>query len=354
MNDTRSFFIGGIALEDQTKNTKKYTKEDIEKAAALDIVDYCMQNGIPVKSDSERYYRLVDHDSLIIDRKKNQFYWNSRGVNGNVINFVQEVEGASFPGAMQRLLEGEKDYEKASEVKYVSEPYDYEQFSKKEVSNFDRAKEYLVNDRKIDPQVVDALHNKGLIKQDKYNNVLFLWKDRETGAVMGGSEQGVVKSDKYKRGTWKNTQKNSTANYGFNVLNGEPRNLKFFESSIDLLSYVSLHKKDLKDTHLVSMEGLKPQVIFNYYMKSQERIGDAPDSLSLCVDNDKAGKAFVERLIHFRYEKNDGSIVAFKPEYPKAPEEAKKWDWNDECKRIAKQEEQGRLTAYLQKMGRER
>ncbi|MCO4220202.1 DUF3991 domain-containing protein, partial [Bacillus sp. 10017] len=172
-------------MENQTKNTKKYTKEDIEKAAALDIVDYCMQNDIPVKSDSERYYRLVDHDSLIIDRKKNQFYWNSRGVNGNVINFVQEVEGASFPGAMQRLLEGEKDYEKASEVKYVSEPYDYEQFSAKEVSNFDRAREYLVNDRKIDPQVVDALHNKGLIKQDKYNNVLFLWKDRETGAVMG-------------------------------------------------------------------------------------------------------------------------------------------------------------------------
>lgn len=354
MNDTRSFFIGGIVMENQTKNTKKYTKEDIEKAAALDIVDYCMQNDIPVKSDSERYYRLVDHDSLIIDRKKNQFYWNSRGVNGNVINFVQEVEGASFPGAMQRLLEGEKNYEKASEVKYVSEPYDYEHFSNKEVSHFDRAKEYLVNNRKIDPQVVDALHNKGLIKQDKYNNVLFLWRDHETGAVMGGSEQGVVKSDKYKRGAWKNIQKNSTANYGFNVLNGEPRNLKFFESSIDLLSYASLHKQDLKDTHLVSMEGLKPQVIFNYYMKSQERIGDVPDSLSLCVDNDQAGKSFVERLIHFRYEKNDGSIVAFTPEYPKTPEEGQKWDWNDECKRVAKLEEQGRRTTYLQQMGRER
>lgn len=100
----------------------------------------------------------------------------------------------------------------------MSEPYDYEQFAQKEVSHFDRAKEYLVNDRKIGPQVVGALHNKGLIKQDKYNNVLFLWKDRETEAVMGGSEQGVVKSDKYKRGAWKNIQKNSTANYGFKGL----------------------------------------------------------------------------------------------------------------------------------------
>lgn len=348
------FFYGGIAMEQQKKNTKRYTEEEIEKAASLDIVDYCMQNDIPVKSDSERYYRLAEHDSLIIDRKKNQFYWNSRGVNGNIINFVQEVEGASFPGAMQRLLEGEKDYEKASEVKYVSEPYDYEQFSKKEVSHFDRAKEYLVNDRKIDPQVVEALHNKGLIKQDKYNNVLFLWKDRETGAVMGGSEQGVIKSDKYKRGAWKSIQKNSTANYGFNVLNGEPRNLKFFESSIDLLSYASLHKRDLKDTHLVSMEGLKPQVVFNYYMKSRERLGDEPDSVSLCVDNDNAGRAFVDRLIHLRYEKNDGRVVVIKPEYPKAPEGEKKWDWNDECKHVIKQQELGRKAAYLQQVSRER
>ncbi|MFK4329105.1 uncharacterized protein YkuJ [Bacillus sp. RC97] len=101
--------------------------------------------------------------SVIIDGKKKQFYWNSRGVNGNIINFVQEVEGA-----MQRLLEGEKDYEKVSEVKYVNEPYDLEKILKKEVSHFNRAKEYLLNDRKISSQVGNALHNKGLIKQVMY------------------------------------------------------------------------------------------------------------------------------------------------------------------------------------------
>lgn len=237
-------------------------------------------------------------------------------------------------------------------VKFVAEPYEYS--SEKEVSRFDRARHYLVQDRKIDPEVVDALHKKELIKQDKYNNVLFLWKDRENGAIMGCSEQGVVQSDKYKRGTWKMIQKNSTLNYGFNALKGEPRNLKFFESSIDLLSYASLHKHNLKDTYLISMEGLKPQVVFNYYMKSSERIGDVPDSLSLCVDNDQAGRNFVEKLKYFRYAKNDGSIVSFKPEFPKAPSEAQKWDWNDECKRVAKQREQGRQAAYLQQMSRER
>ncbi|EJQ43587.1 hypothetical protein IEQ_04915 [Bacillus cereus BAG6X1-2] len=246
-----------------TAKSKTYSKEEIEKASSLDIVDYCMQNDIPIKCDSERYYRLVEHDSLIIDRKKNQFYWNSKGVNGNIINFVQEVEGASFTGALQRLLDEEKNYEKSSDVTFVAEPYEYEKFAEKEVDRFDKARDYLIKGGKIDEQVVDALHKKGLIKQDKYNNVVFLWKDRETGEVMGESEQGVVHSDKFKRGSWKSIQKNSTPNYGFNVLNGEPKNLKFFESSVDLLSYASLHKKDLQDTHLISMEGLKPQVVFN-------------------------------------------------------------------------------------------
>lgn len=350
---TVPFCMGGLNVTETTK-ARTYTEEEIKKASSLDIVDYCMQNDIPIKCDSERYYRLVEHDSLIIDRKKNEFYWNSKGVNGNIINFVREVEGASFPGALQRLLDGEKDYEKSSEVTFVSEPYEYEKFAEKEVDRFDKARDYLIKERKIDEQVVDVLHKKGLIKQDKYNNVVFLWKDRETGEVMGGSEQGVVKSDKYKRGSWKSIQKNSTPNYGFNVLNGEPKNLKFFESSVDLLSYASLHKKDLQDTHLVSMEGLKPQVVFNYYMKSCERIGDVPDSLSLCVDNDKAGKAFAERLIHFRYEKNDGSIVSFQPEYPKAPKEEQKWDWNDECKRVSNKREQERRAVYLQQVSRER
>ncbi|PFR53453.1 hypothetical protein COK29_30345, partial [Bacillus cereus] len=82
--------------------------------------------------------------------------------------FVQEVEGASFPGALQRLLDEEKNYEKSTDVTFVSEPYEYEKFAEKEVDRFDKARDYLIKDRKNDEQVVDALHKKGFIKQDKY------------------------------------------------------------------------------------------------------------------------------------------------------------------------------------------
>lgn len=316
-----------------------YKAEEIKKAESVDIVDYCMQNGIDVKSDNERYYRLTDHDSCVIDRKKNAFFWNSRGRGGNVINFLQEYEGIHFKEAMQRLLEEDK-YQQSSKVEFVVEPYEYN--PAKEVSYFDKAKSYLTKERKIDPTIVDDLHDRGLLKQDNRNNVLFLWKEYEQ--VMGCSEQGTIKTDKLKRGSWKSIQKNSTANYGFNVKYGEPKNLKFFESSIDLLSYASLNKEKLQDTQLISMEGLKHNTVTNYLLKSREELGDTPDSVSLCVDNDKAGKTFVEKFQYLQIKKNDGSKYDFDLEFP-TMDGCK--DWNDQLKKASSQREYARQQQYL-------
>ncbi|MDM5335768.1 DUF3991 domain-containing protein [Fictibacillus enclensis] len=302
-----------------------YQEEHIKKATEIDIVDFCHQNNIDISSDNSRYYRLVDHDSCVIDRKKNLFYWNSRGKGGNVINFVQEVEGTSFIGAMKRLLDEESTYESNSLVTYVNEPYEYSATREREC--FDQARDYLIKERKIDPEIVDDLHDKGLIKQDIYNNVLFLWKDYEN--VMGCSEQGTVQSNRFKRGTWKSVQRNSTANYGFNVLYGQPKNLKFYESSVDLLSHATLNKEKLKDTWLISMEGLKHNTVFNYISKAEQRLKDAPESVSLCVDNDKGGLVFVEKLNMMEVRRKDGTTHSFIKEL--APEGK---DWNEYLKSV--------------------
>lgn len=302
-----------------------FSKEEITKASSVDIIDYCQQNNIEVVSDNERWYRLGEHDSLVIDRLKNYFYWNSRQVGGNTIKFLQEVEGCSFKEAMCRLADEDNKYQNIAEVEYVVEPYEYNH--ENESSHFDKARNYLVNTRKIDAQIVDNLHKQGLIKQDKKNNVLFLWKEHEH--IMGCSEQGTVHSDNFKRGSWKSIQKNSTANYGFNVLYGQPKHLKFFESSIDLLSYATLNKDKLNDMHLVSMEGLRESTIMKYFMRDCKLLGDAPDSVALCVDHDKAGLNFIKTL---KFQKKDGSTHDFIVELPKPPSNEKKWDWNDECK----------------------
>ncbi|MCM3033690.1 DUF3991 domain-containing protein [Niallia sp. MER 6] len=312
-----------------------FTKEQIKHAEAIDIIDYCEQNGIDVKSDNERYYRLVEHDSCVIDRRKNAFYWNSRGKGGNVINFVQEIEQTNFMGAMNSLLNKEYEYQNNKNVKFISEPYEYS--AENEVDTFDKARDYLVKERKIDSAIVEYLYNQGIIKQDKKNNVLFLWKDYEN--VMGCSEQGTVHYDKFKRGSWKSIQKNSTANYGFNFLNGEPKNLKMFESSVDALSYATLNKGKIQDTWLISMEGLKYNTVLNYVIKAKERLGDAPDNVSLCVDNDAGGKAFIEKLSMIQIKRKDGSMYDFDHELPNNKSGK---DWNEQLKFEVKHREQER------------
>ena len=227
-----------------------------------------------------------------------------------------------------RALNG-GDYEKIQDVEFKKDPY---QYTTKEVP-FNEAKHYLINERKIDTGIVTSLNAKGLMVQDERNNVVFKWcKD---GEIVGASEQGIIKSDRYKRGSWKHVQESSENGQGFNFTIGKPENLKIFESSIDLLSYASIHKAELHDTRLVAMEGLKTSTVVTSINDSMETLGDSPKSISLCVDNDKAGHKFMKQFSSMQFKNNDGEIIPVTSEFPKIPEEKQvegidKWDWGNE------------------------
>lgn len=66
-----------------------YSQEEIDQAAAVDIVGLAQEHGMELTNETERFYRLVKHDSLVIDRAKNYFHWNSQGFGGNSIKFAQ-------------------------------------------------------------------------------------------------------------------------------------------------------------------------------------------------------------------------------------------------------------------------
>lgn len=319
------------------KTNKKFvSKEEIASAKQVDIVDYATSNGIPLIKDSERYYRWAEHDSLVIDRKENFFNWNSQGIDGDSAQFAQTVGGiGSFPEAVQVLNGGE--YEAHSAESVPQEPYYYD--STREVIDFSKARDYLVNERKADPKIVDVLHKNGLLAQDKYNNVVF--KAVEDGEVVGASEQGTVRNENYKRGSWKHIQENSKKGTGFHFTVGKPENIKFFESGTDALSYASINKAEIQNTRFVSMDGLKPDTVLNHTEKAVAELGKVPNSVSLCVDNDPAGtnfserKSFVEKFNMLQLQREDGTMVQFEKEMPEIPlqkqaEGIEKWDWTDE------------------------
>lgn len=60
-------------------------------------------------SDNSRWARTAEHDSLIIDREKQVFFWNSRQIVGDALIWLTKVKGLSFAEARKQLAEY-KDY----------------------------------------------------------------------------------------------------------------------------------------------------------------------------------------------------------------------------------------------------
>lgn len=305
----------------ESQKTYKTFSEQIAFAKTVSILDIALKNGIDLIQDSKKQYRLADNHSLVITADKNLFIENNGNFGGGPIDFVQKVVGIEdFKSAVHHITDSE--YEISDVAPSEQREFTY---NKENERDFVRAKKYLIDDRCIDEEIVSVLHNKGLLQQDKRNNVLLLWNDH--GKIAGCSEKGTIPDS-----TWKHIQAGSDSKIGFNVRNGEPKKLKFFEAGVDLMSYMSLNKSDLKDTWFVSMEGLKPETVYHYLEEAQQVSPSGIEEIALCVDNDEAGKAFFDKFQQFTFNQKEKAPLEFQAEFPQAPvgQETQKWDWNNE------------------------
>jgi len=56
-----------------------------------------------LESDGPRYWRAREHDSLVIDERKQRWYWNSRDLGGDALDWLTEVCNLTFKDALNRL-----------------------------------------------------------------------------------------------------------------------------------------------------------------------------------------------------------------------------------------------------------
>lgn len=298
---------------------KKPTK--VDRCKEIDIVDFARSKGLGV-TNKGRDYRLEDHDSFVFDRRKQRFYWNSQGISGDIIElsklfFVDESikdPKERFQKAVDVILNDGQSVEKVSNLHFEQAPYEHHPEDYQPLS--EKGRSYLTDVRKLPDNVIKGLEKSELImeikpkaerknylvRDDRLDNaVVFLWKDQNTKEVTGATYQGTeVNFEKFpERGTYKHIDKDPTPNEGFNWKFGEPKNLKFFESCIDLTSYAATNRENLKDTWLISMDGLKQNVVANYFAQAVRDLTPSeefPRSLEICVDNDAAGQMFFERV----------------------------------------------------------
>ena len=331
-----------------------------EAAKNLSILSVAEQLGMELKRTGNYSYTWTEHDSFVIDVRKNDFHWNSRSEFGDVIQLVQTIRGVSYKEAMHFLDTGEfREVDLVAQTA-VKEPFHYS-LEKYEHSDFNASRSYLRTQRGLSDDTINFFLSQGSMaeatrkKGDYFEPVIvFKYKDN-TGFLAGASLQGVVENRVHypERGRLKQIMKNSDGQLGFSVDIGKPKRLVFAEAPIDLMSYYELHKPTLQDVRLVAMDGVKEGIISRRFMelyaemngksyqidqntgKALETVvnttdyfkdGQHQDMITLAVDNDAAGQNFITRL----QEKGIPVQIAIPP-ILQADQE--KEDWNDFLKR---------------------
>jgi len=326
-----------------------------EEAKNMNILDVANSLGMNMLKSSRNEYYWDEHDSFKINTSKNMFRWYSKDIGGDVIQMIQTLRGVSFREAINYLDTGNFEEAKVQEV--TREPFKY--LLEKYETDFDNGRRYLKEIRGLSDNTIDFfLKEKALALvnrkyQDGYSEQVLVFKYFDDNQnIIGGTLQGIVPNkDKYEgKGYLKQIIYNSDGTAGVNVTVGEKADrLIFFEAPIDMMSYYELNKHNLNNVKLISMDGLKESTIARYltehiitdeamkktldfsntvgYMNFIIKDTDYfdgnknADVITLAVDNDSAGRNFIEKL--------EKIGLKFQTELPPQLKNKEKTDWNE-------------------------
>lgn len=334
----------------------------IEELKALSILEVAESLGMNLQRTGSYTYAWKEHDSFTINVRENYFNWFARSNGGDVIKMVQVVqeeltgEKLSFKQAKHFLEKGSFDVVDVTNVpekeafSYYLEPYE---------TKFIEAREYLKDVRGLSDETIDFFVEKNVLSQatkktgDYYEPVIVFKSLDNQGEVIGASLQGIKENhDLYERGRLKQIMRASDGMTGMHVDIGTPKRLVFAEAPIDLMSYYELHKDRLEDVRLVAMDGLKESTVSRHVAELLSETGAIngdveeaklptflanmavvttffhdnkhQDLITLAVDNDDAGRTFIERL--------EGKGIGLTQDLPPLRQNQDKMDWNDYLK----------------------
>lgn len=299
----------------------RITDEQKERANLVNLPQFLMSHGFDLKKVGKEYV-WKEHDSLHIKDngpwERGQWFRFSENKGGDNIGLLREYMDMSFLDAVEALTEEHIDRTYTPSRTYESKPVQQtaRELSLAEADNCRRVFAYLCKTRRLDYDMLSALVKKGTISQEeKTGNVLFKYYD-DQGKIIGAEKVGTSTEQKFK-----GIAKGSAGGHGFEVVRGTGEKAFFFESAIDMLSYLQMHSKKLDNCRLVSMMGVKPNIVLDTML----RHNIAPENVFLCSDNDTAGNEFARRL---------------QEQYPDmkriiTPDTYK--DWNDMLRNIPKQ-----------------
>ena len=352
-------------MTEQESRRGKTRRERVEFARSRDILDVANELQMELVR-SGRDYRWKEHDSLVISPDKNLWKWFSRNTGGDAISLVETIKEVDFNQSVDFLNDG--NFKEFQMVERAQEDFKY--YLEKYEQPFSAGRDYLRNQRGLSDETIDYFLKQGVLAQanakldyfaegndgfttNAIEPVIVFKSLSSSGEVVGASLQGIQENwEKWpKHGYAKVIMKNSDPMTGIHVDIGSPKRLIFTESPIDLMSYYELHKDSLQDVRLVSMDGLKESTIGRHLSQIQAEISGKPlkwtpeqladglqvaidhhffedgknaDLITLALDNDEAGRTFIQEL-----EAKGAVINSVLPELKPGQD---KTDWNDVLK----------------------
>ena len=352
-------------MTEQESRRGKSRRERVEFARSRDILDVANELQMELVR-SGRDYRWKEHDSLVISPDKNLWKWFSRNTGGDAISLVETIKEVDFNQSVDFLNDGN-----FKEFQMVERPQeDFKYYLEKYEQPLSAGRDYLRNQRGLSDETIDYFLEQGVLAQanakldyfaegnggvttNAIEPVIVFKSLSSSGEVVGASLQGIQENwEKWpKHGYAKVIMKNSDPMTGIHVDIGSPKRLIFTESPIDLMSYYELHKDSLQDVRLVSMDGLKESTIGRHLSQIQAEISGKPlrwtteqladglqvaidhhffedgknaDLITLALDNDKAGRTFIQEL------EAKGAVI--NSDLPELKPGQDKTDWNDVLK----------------------
>ena len=264
-------------------------RQIIQQARQSNLPMYLLNKGEKLIQTGNRY-RHAEHESLVFT--DNAYYWNSKGEKGNAVDFLMSFYNMDFTTAVEELT-GQQKKEMAKQP-YIVQPFSF--------NNLDfsldmrRAIAYLTKTRSIDIIILEYLIKcKHLFQENKTNNIIFPMYD-ENNIVVGAETSGTLSERRFK-----GIKEGSKYGYGYNIRYADPQGsysyALFFESAIDLISFIEIERmknKTLAGCLLVSMAGVKENIIEHTLKTFANNF--KPLQCVLCVDNDTAGQSLLKNL----------------------------------------------------------
>src|SRR5699024_8212173 len=148
------------------------------------------------------------HPSQVFYPSDHRCMWISQDISGDGITLVQTMTGRDFKEAVE-FLNTENLTESEVELQKVSKrPFHY---YVRETSDSSLAKQYLLKERKVDPNIVQRLFAEGTLVQALYRpyssdqrtlSPCLVAKWERQGELVGGTIQGLIIDEKHfgKRG----------------------------------------------------------------------------------------------------------------------------------------------------------